>query len=106
MDDVVAKSFVSPLSLDEMFEALSARVSGVSWNMGESGYEGDYVKGVTSEDVTLRILKEGGNFCVEVYFPLSDDAKPLLAAADKRAFMKRLDGHVLTAVKAKNVKDA
>jgi hypothetical protein len=100
-------------------------VSGVEWAIRESEYDDRYIKGVTSEGVKIRILTEDvplhdageepepesdpaspiHKFNVEVYFPVAEDATPALSNADKRAFMKRLDGHVLAAVKARNVKD-
>lgn len=107
MENVVSKVFDSPLSLDQMRAELSARVGGVAWGIRESEAEGRYVKGLTSEGVKLRILKEGpgDRYAVEVYFPLSEEAEPALSHADKRAFMKRLDGHVLAALRATNIKD-
>lgn len=107
MENVVSKVFNSPLSLDRMLARLDARVGGVEWGIRESDAEGRYVKGLTSEGVKLRIVEEGppGEYAVEVYFPLSDDAEPLLSPMDRRAFMRRLDGHVLAAIRAANVKD-
>jgi len=105
MLDVVSKVFESPLSLDQMLAELTARVGGVKWQIRESEQEGRYLKGLTSEDVKLRILKEGSKFSIEVHFPLSDEAEPLLSPMDKRAFMKRVDGHVLAAIKAANIRD-
>lgn len=105
MDNVVSKIFDSDLTLDQMFASLTARVQGVEWTIRESENEGRYIKGVTSEDVKIRVLFDDPKFSVEVYFPLREDASSVLENADKRAFLKRLDGHVLTAVKARNVKD-
>jgi hypothetical protein len=107
MENIVSRTFDSPLTLDQMLAQLGARVGGVEWTVRESEHDDRYIKGLTSEGVKLRILQEGpaGKFTVEVYFPLSDSAEPLLANADKRAFLKRLDGHVLAAIKAANIKD-
>lgn len=123
MDNVVSKTFDSPLTLDRMLATLTAKISGVEWEIRESEYDGRYIKGVTSEGVKIRILSEDVplhdageepesdpgtpvlKFNVEVYFPVQEDASPALSNADKRAFVKRLDGHVLAAVKAHNVKD-
>ncbi|MFO0593394.1 MAG: hypothetical protein U0441_37980 [Polyangiaceae bacterium] len=105
MENVVSKSFDSPLTLDQMLAALSARVGGVEWGIRESDVDDRYIKGVTSEEVKIRVLFEDPKFSVEVYFPLNEDASPKMSNADKRAFLKRLDGHVLTALKAQNVKD-
>jgi len=105
MDNVVSKTFNSPLTLDRMLAELTARISGVEWGIRESESEGRYVKGMTKEGVKIRILQEEPRFAVEVYFPVSPDGASVLPDADKRAFMKRLDGHVLAAIKAANVKD-
>lgn len=107
MDNVAAWSFDSKLTLDQMLAALTARVTGVEWGIRESDSDGRYVKGMTREGVKIRILEEEGTkFSVEVYYPLSPDAKPLLSDADKRSFAKRLDAHVLAAIKATNVTDS
>lgn len=105
MDNVVSKSFDSPLTLDQMLAVLSARIGGVEWSIRESDVDDRYIKGMTSEGVKIRILHEDPKFSVEAYFPLNEDASPKMSNADKRAFLKRLDGHVLAAVKAQNVKD-
>ncbi len=125
MDNVVSKTFDSTLTIDRMLATLTAKVGGVEWDIRESEYDDRYIKGVTSEGVKIRILTEqvpvhdAGDeqeedesstpilkYSVEVYFPVAEDASPAISNADKRAFMKRLDGHVLAAVKARNVKDA
>jgi len=103
MDNVVSKTFDTALTLDQMLALLTAKVTGVEWSIRESDSDGRYIKGLTKEGVKLRILTEGTKFSAEVYFPLSPDAKPLLSDADKRSFLKRLDAHVLAAVKATNV---
>lgn len=105
MDNVVSKTFDSPLTLDQMLAQLNARISGVEWGIRESDADDRYVKGLTKEGVKLRILSEEPRFSVEVYFPVAADGGSTMSDADKRAFLKRLDGHVLTAVKAQNVKD-
>src|SRR5689334_10796877 len=107
MENVVSKTFDSPLSLDQMLAQLGDRIGGVEWGIRESDHDDRYIKGMTGEGVKLRILSEGGpgKFAVEVYFPVSPESEPLVSNIDKRAFMKRLDGHVLAAIKATNVKD-
>lgn len=106
MDNVFSKTFDSTLTLDQMLALLSAKVTGVEWGIRESEHEGRYVKGLTTEGVKIRILSEGTRFSAEVYYPLSPDAKPLLSDAEKRSFSKRLDAHVLAAIKATNVTDS
>lgn len=106
MDNVVSKTFDSPLTLDQMLAELVARIAGVEWGVRESEYDGRYIKGLTKEGVRLRILEEEPRFSVEVYFPVTGEGTSAMPAMDKRAFLKRLDGHVLGAVKAANVKDA
>jgi hypothetical protein len=107
MENVVSRTFDSPLGLDQMLAQLDARIGGIEWTIRESEHDGRYIKGLTSEGVKLRILQEGPGekFTIEVYFPLSDEAEPLLSNADKRAFMKRLDGHVLAAIRATHLED-
>lgn len=105
MDNVVSKTFDSPLTLDQMLAELTARILGIEWGVRESEHEGRYIRGMTKEGVKIRILAEEPRFSVEVYFPVSEDGSSVLPAMDKRAFLKRLDGHVLAAVKAANVKD-
>ncbi len=105
MENIVSKVFDSPLTLDQMLARLGARVGGIEWGIRESDTDDRYLKGLTGEGVKLRILKEGGKFAVEVYFPLSEDAEPLLSNADKRAFMRRLEGHVLAAIQASGIQD-
>lgn len=105
MDNVVSKTFDSPLTLDQMLAELTARVAGVEWGIRESEADDRYIKGLTKEGVKIRLLYEDPKFSVEVYFPVTPDARSALSDADKRQFMKRLDGHVLAAVKAANVKE-
>lgn len=106
MDNVVSKTFDSPLTIDQMLAALTARIAGVEWGARDSEYDGRYILGLAKEDVTIRILEEGQRFAVEVYFPVTGEGTSEMPAMDKRAFLKRLDGHVLGALKADNVKDA
>ena len=103
MDDVVAVGFVSALGLEQMRDVLSARYPDMCWRMGESHYEGDYLKGRTPEQVAVRILHEASRYCAEIYFPLSEDAKPALPDADKRAFMQWLEAELLAAIKAMDI---
>ncbi|MBK8258630.1 MAG: hypothetical protein IPK82_38965 [Polyangiaceae bacterium] len=107
MENIVSKTFNSPLSLSEMCALLTAKLDGIVWSIRDGEYDDRYVKGMTSDGVKVRILSENdhGGFSVEVYFPLTENAQSVLSNADKRAFMKRLDGHVLTALKAQNVKE-
>lgn len=113
MDNVVSKTFDSPLTLDQMLAELTARIAGVEWGVRDSEYDGRYIKGLTKEGVKIRILEEAPRdvrqslspFSVEVYFPVAEDGGSVLEAMDKRAFLKRLDGHVLGAVKAENIKE-
>jgi hypothetical protein len=105
MDNIVSKTFDSPLTLDQMLAALEARIAGVEWGVRDSEYDGRYIKGLTKEGVKIRILSEEPKFSVEVYFPVAGDGSSVMEAMDKRAFLKRLDGHVLGAVKAANIKD-
>lgn len=104
MDNVVSKTFDSPLTLDQMLAELTARIAGVEWGVRDSEYDGRYIKGLTKEGVKIRILEEAPKFSVEVYFPVAEDGGSVMEAMDKRAFLKRLDGHVLGAVKAENIK--
>lgn len=104
MDNVVSKTFASPLTLDQMLAELTARIAGVEWGVRDSEYDGRYIKGLTKEGVKIRILEEEPRFSVEVYFPVAEDGSSAMHAMDKRAFLKRLDGHVLGAVKAENIK--
>jgi hypothetical protein len=106
MDDVVATSFISPLTLDEMHAALAANVPGVTWSMGESHYEGNHVRGHTPQDVDLRILAEAGRFCIETYFPLHDDSTSLMDDAKKVAFVLWCAARILPAVQASDCRPA
>ncbi|MEZ4293741.1 MAG: hypothetical protein R3B70_02105 [Polyangiaceae bacterium] len=107
MENIVCKTFDSPLSLDQMLAALTAKIEGVDWGIRESDYDDRYLKGTTKEAVKRRVLtgESPGKFSIEVYFPLTPEAEPALSHADKRAFMKRVDGHVLAALKAENIED-
>jgi hypothetical protein len=106
MDDVIATSFSSTLGLEQMHAVLSARFTRMNWRMGESHYEGDYVKGATPDKISVRILEEAGRFCVETYFPLSQDATPLLSDAAKREFLLWLEQQLLVAIGAAELRPA
>ena len=103
MADVVAVGFVSANGLEQMRDILSARYPDIRWRLGESHYEGDYLKGSTPEKVAVRIIHEASRYCAEVYFPLSDDARPTLPDADKRAFMQWMEAALLAAIKATDI---
>ena len=106
MDDVCATSFASDADLPRMLEALRARMPGFEWRMGESHFEGDYVRGVDAAGVKLRILAEGGRYCVEAYFPLHDDARSAMTDEAKRAILARIEVELLPAVGARDPKPA
>lgn len=105
VDNVVSRTFDSALTLDQMLAELTARIAGVEWGVRESEHDGRYIKGLTKEGVKIRIVDEDPKFSVEVYFPVAEDGSSTMHAMDKRAFLKRLDGHVLGAVKARNIQE-
>jgi hypothetical protein len=106
MDDVIATTFASTLSLEKMRDTLSMHFANMHWRMGESYYEGDYVKGATPEAVGVRILREADRYCAETYFPLTSDAEPMLSDAQKRAFMQWLEQQLLAAIHATDIAPA
>jgi hypothetical protein len=97
MKDIVAKSFKSPLSVDEMVKALQTNVPEVSWGGRESEYDDLYVLGRTADGVKIRILNYEAYDELEVYFPSRyfDERK--------KAFMARIDAEVLPAIGATEV---
>ena len=106
MDDVAAIGFASALSLEAMRDALDEGISGVAWSMGESHYEGDYVRGRTQDEVKLRILAEADGFCIEVYFPVDDDGRSRLADPRKHEVMRWLEARVLPVLQARDSRPA
>lgn len=104
MDDVLSIDFVSPLTLDEMHATLTSRFADTRWRLGESFYEGDYVKGETPDGVAVRVLRQGGEYSAETYFPLTEEARRLFSDSQKTAFMLWLRTDVLEALQATSVR--
>jgi hypothetical protein len=97
MKDIVAKSFKSPLSVEEMVKALQTNVPDISWGGPESEYDDLYVLGRTADGVKIRILRYEAYDEIEVYFPsrYSDERK--------KAFMAPIDAVVLPAIGATDI---
>lgn len=99
MKNVVAKTFLSPLTIDEILGALQRSETGINWQGHSSDLpRGDHV-GALTPDTSIDIYCEDWAFLVEVYFP----AEKQITDADKHAFLQRFESEILPAVQGKKI---
>lgn len=85
MESVFEIPFSTSMNMEEMLEVLRVGKLPLEWSMRESEYDGDYIKGMTADQIKVRVIDASKEetkrqFEFEVYFPslggeLSDNRK-------------------------------
>jgi hypothetical protein len=98
----VAYSFTSPLSLDQMWDALHATVAW-EWRRRENYAYGDYLWASTNVPTSaVRIIEEAGRFFVDVEF----HSETSTAHDDCESLLRRVREELLPAIAAEDIRPA
>ena len=103
MEQILRRSFASPLPVASMEEAL-AGAGGLDWQSRETPEDGFYLRGLTKNGVKVRLLPRGERVLAEVHFPIGP-GWTRFTDEEKTEFMRWLDAQILTAVKAADLRD-
>jgi hypothetical protein len=98
----VAYSFTSPLSLEQMLDALRASIAW-EWRRRENYAYGDYLWAITDVPTSaVRILEEAGRVFIDIEFRFEAPTAP----EDCEALGRRVLQEVLPAIRAEDVRPA
>ena len=72
----MAMIFLSKLDIKSMISTLREKIPSIDWRMGDSHYEGFYVKGHTKDGIKLKITEDDGpgKYYLGIYFYGTDHA--------------------------------